>query len=140
MVAAVAKRVPVMELEKAARGASTTLPVHVAASPAIALVHDAPHRGRDVARGRRRVAVGEALPRGVRLREAPGFEPLELLGDGVFDDRAEVAVGHRGAHERRESLELVAQIGAGGELDLVATEGERLHTLRPRPTPGTARG
>ena len=65
-------------------------------------------------------------PCGAALGEAPGLEPLELLGDGVFDDGGEVAVGDLGAHEGREPLELVAQLGAGGELDLVAAGRERL--------------
>jgi hypothetical protein len=35
-----------------------------------------------------------------RRGEASGLEPFELLGDGRFDDRAEIAVGDLRAHER----------------------------------------
>jgi hypothetical protein len=61
-----------------------------------------------------------------RLGEAPGFEPFELLGDGSLDDRGDVAVGDFGAHEGRKPLELAVQLGAGGELDLVAPRRKRL--------------
>jgi hypothetical protein len=77
MVAAVAKRASVMELDVAARGASMTLTVHVAASPAIALVHDAPDRGRDVARGLRAVDAAE-LRRDARLRREKWATQLRL--------------------------------------------------------------
>ena len=104
MVAAVAKRVPVMELEKAcARCASTTLPVHVAASPAIALVHDGvgPRPGAWREDGDVSLVGRGLLPRGVRLREAPGFEPLWSFSVTACSMiAAEVAVGHRGAHQR----------------------------------------
>ena len=79
----------------------------------------------------------ERLPWCLGPGEAPGFEPLELLGDGLLDDRGQVAVGHRGAHEGPQSLELVVKLGGGGELDLVATWGKGLDH---RPTgPGERR-
>jgi hypothetical protein len=62
---------------------------------------------------------------------APGFEPLELLGDGTLDDRGDVAVGDLRPHEGREPLELVVQLGASGELDLVAPGRERLGDRTP---------
>ena len=79
------------------------------------------------------------LPRGLRPAEPLRLEPLELLGDGQFDDRGQVAIGHRRPHERLQALQLVAEPGPGGELDLVASGGEGLHARRPRPC-GSHRG
>ena len=59
-------------------------------------------------------------------RETAGFEPLELLADGRFDDRGEVAVRDLRAHEGPEPLELLVERGAGGELHLVPPGGEGL--------------
>ena len=50
-----------------------------------------------------------------------------LLGDGDVDDSRQICVGHRGAHQGLQALELLAQLGAGGEADLVAAGGEGLH-------------
>ena len=73
------------------------------------------------------VSVCERFLRGAFVRaEATGLEPFELLGDGVFDDGGEVGAGDGGAQEGLEPLELVAQPGAGGELDAVAPGGEGL--------------
>ena len=83
-------------------------------------------RGRVPARRCRAMAPGET----------PSFEPLELLGDGLLDDGAEVAVGHRGAHEGSQSLELVVKLGGGGELDPVAAWGEGLDHRGPGPGRG----
>ena len=112
-----------VELEPVARGAPSPLLVDVAASASVPLVNGAPHRGRDVARGGRGVDSPRALPRGLRPARSAGFEPLELLGDGLLDDRGQVAVGHRGAHEGLEPLELVVELGGGRELDPVASRG-----------------
>ncbi len=68
----------------------------------------------------------EMLAGGLGETEAAGLEPFELLGDGVFDDSGEVGAGDGGAQEGLEPLELVAQPGAGGELDAVAPGGEGL--------------
>ena len=100
-----------------------------------------PRPGRGVTR--RRVDPGRHLPRsvprGLRPAEPLRLEPLELLGDGQFDDRGQVAIGHRRPHERLQALQLVAEPGPGGELDLVAGGGEGLHARRPRPC-GSHRG
>ena len=94
VVTAEAVRVPVMELEPITGRASSALLVHEAASAPIALVHSASHRGRNVARGGRGAGLRQTLPRAARPGEAPGFEPFELLGDGLLDDRGQIAVGH----------------------------------------------
>jgi len=120
VVTAAAERAPVVELEPLARRAPSSLFVLVAASASVPLVHGSLHRGRDLARAGGGFALRERLPRRPGPSETPSFEPLELLGDGLFDDRADVAVGHRGAHEGPEPLELVVKLGGGGELDLVA--------------------
>ena len=83
-----------------------------------------------------RSALRERLPRRLGPGEAPGFEPLELLGDGLLDDRGQVAVGHRRAHEGPQPLELVVELGGGGELDLVAGRGEGLDQRGPGPGRG----
>ena len=56
--------------------------------------------------------------RGLRLGKALCFEPLELFGDGLFDDRGQITVGNRRAHERAESPQLVVKLGTGRELVL----------------------
>ena len=136
VVTAVAERAPVVELEPLARRASSPLFVLVAASASVPLVHGSLHRGRDLARRGGGLALRERLPRRLGPGEAPGFEPLELLGDGLLDDRGQVAVGHRGAHEGPQPLELVAKLGGGGELDLVAGRGEGLDHRGPGPGRG----
>jgi hypothetical protein len=60
------------------------------------------------------------------LAETARFEPLELVGHGPIDDRREVAVRDLRTQERRQPFELVAQLGAGGELDLEAGGRQRL--------------
>ena len=114
-----------MELEPLARRASSPLVVLVAASASVPLVDGSLHRGRDLARRGGGFALRERLPRRPGPGEAPGFEPLELLGDGLLDDGGQVAVGHRGAHEGLQALELVTEPGGGGELDPVAAGGQR---------------
>ena len=43
------------------------------------------------------------------------LDALQLLADGEVDDPRQIAVGHRGAHQGLQALELVAQLGAAGE-------------------------
>ena len=138
VVTAVAERAPVVELEPLARRASSPLFVLVAASASVPLVDGSLHRGRDLARGGGGLALRERLSRRLGSGETPGFEPLELLGDGLLDDRAEVAVGHRGAHEGLQALELVTELGGGGELHPVAARGEGLDLSGPGPGRGAA--
>jgi hypothetical protein len=58
------------------------------------------------------------------------FEPVAgRAPSALFDDGGEVGAGDGGAQEGLEPLELVAQPGAGGELDAVAPGGERLDAL-----------
>ena len=120
------RRAPMVELEPLARRASSPLFVLVAASAAVSLVHGSLHRGRDLARTGGGFILRERLPRRLGPGETPSFEPLELLGDGLLDDRGKAAVGNRGAHECPQSFELVVKLGGGGELDLVAGRGEGL--------------
>jgi len=136
VVTAVAERAPVVELEPLARRAPSPRFVLVAALASVPLVHGSLHRGRDLARGGGGLALRERLPRRLSLGETPGFEPLELLGDGLLDDGAEVAVGHRRAHEVPQPLELVVKLGGGGELDPVAAWGEGLDHRGPGPGRG----
>ena len=82
----------------------------------VALPHEAPHRRGTTTHAGRRVGVFEARSRLFRLAEAFGFEPFELLGYGRFDNRGEVVAGH----ECGEPFELVAELGARGELHQVA--------------------
>ena len=119
-----------VELEIVAGRAPSALLVDEATTAPVPLVHGPADGGRDVARGGLRPGLREILAGGLRETEAAGLEPLELLGDGVFDDGGEVGAGDGGAEERLEPLELVAQPGAGGELDAVAAGGERLDARR----------
>jgi hypothetical protein len=127
VVTAIAERVAVVELEPLASGAPPALLVHVSASTLVALVHGALDRRRDLARPRRGVGLGEGLPGSAGSAKPPGFEPLQLLGDRVLDDQGQIAVGHRGAHQGSETLELVAKGGGRGELDPVSSRGEGRH-------------
>jgi hypothetical protein len=120
------ERHPVVELEAGPLGTPPARGVPVAALPAVSGVNGTPHRRRDVARHRRRPRVGERLSRRLHPRETPRLQPLDLLGDGLFDDRGQVPVGDRGAHERSQALELVAQRGAGRELHPVTAGGQGL--------------
>ena len=124
------KGVAMVELEIVAGRAPSALLVDEATTASVPLVHGPADGGRDVARGGLRLGLREVLAGGLRETEAAGLEPFELLGDGVFDDGGEVGAGDGGAQEGLEPLELVAQPGAGGELDAVAPGGERLDARR----------
>jgi hypothetical protein len=88
---------------------------------------DRPPDGRgDVARGGQGVGLREALAGAACRGEAVGFEPLERLRDGRFDDRTEVTVGNLWPHESTQPFELLVEPGAGGELHLVPPRGEGL--------------
>ena len=133
--------VAVVVLEIVAGRTPSALFVDEATTASVPLVHGPADGGRDVARGALRRGLRGILAGGLRETEAAGLEPLELLGDGVFDDGGEVGAGDGGAQERLEPLELVAQPGAGGELDGVAPGGERLDAgrgTRGRGNPGPA--
>ena len=123
-------RVAVVEFEPVAGRAPSALFVDEATTASVPLVHGPADGGRDVARGGLRLGLREILAGGLRETEAAGLEPFELLGDGVFDDGGEVGAGDGGAQEGLEPLELVAQPGAGGELDAVAPGGEGLDARR----------
>jgi hypothetical protein len=127
VVAPQTEGVPMVELEMLAFWASSALLIHVAASACVALVHRPPDGGRDVARGRGRRGLRESLPGSRRLGEAPGFEPFELLGDGLLDERSQVAVRYLCAHQRPESGQFVLQLGAGRELNPVPAGSQGLH-------------
>ena len=122
--------VAMVEFEPVAGRAPSALFVDEATTAPVPLVHGPADGGRDVARGGLRPGLREVLAGGLGETEAACLEPLELLGDGVFDDGGEVGAGDGGAQEGLEPLELVAQPGAGGELDAVAPGGERLDARR----------
>ena len=65
------------------------------------------------------LSVSGAISGSGGLGKALGFQPLERLGDREVDDRGEVAMLDLCAHEGLESLELVVQLRADGELHLV---------------------
>jgi hypothetical protein len=89
-------------------GASSAVGVHEAASTSVAPVDGTPHRGRNMPGGRVGTAPAGVLPGRARPTESSGLQSLELLGDGLFDDRGEIAVRHFRAQECPKALELVA--------------------------------
>jgi hypothetical protein len=131
VVATAGEGLLVVELEVVASGAAAPEPVPAGTAAPVALVHRPPDCGRDVARGGGGVGFGEIPPGRTGLGKPLRFDPLQLLGDGDVDDAGQIAVGHRGAHQGLQALELVAQLGAGGEADLVARGGEGLHDDGP---------
>ena len=102
----------VVELESVALRTTSSVSRYECATPPIAFPHEPLHCSRDAAYSRRRVGVVQVLSRLVRLAEAPGFEPLELLAYRRVDDRSEVAPGR----ERSEPFQLVAKLSARSEL------------------------
>ena len=72
------------------------------------------HAGRPRGCGARRASrarvsvfrLREALAGSLRPREATGLEPFELLGDGLLDDRGQIAVRPSGAHQGRSRSSL----------------------------------
>ena len=79
VVAAEPERVPMVELQSRALGAPVALPVQVAAPPSVPFVHGSLDGGRDLARARGRVGLGERLPGLAGLRETSRLEPRQLL-------------------------------------------------------------
>ena len=122
-----AERVPVVELEPMPFRAATSLSVDESATASVARDDGASYGRRDAARGRCRGRGRKGLAWSSGLREVPGLETLELIGDRTLEDRGEIAVRDFRAHERSEPFELVPQRGAGRELDLVASRGKGHH-------------
>jgi hypothetical protein len=100
--------VPVVVLEALALGASSAVGVHEAASTSVAPVNRTPNRSGNMPGGRVRAYAGRVLPRRARPTESSGLQPLKLLGDGLLDDRGEIAVRYFRAQECPKALELVA--------------------------------
>ena len=74
------------------------------------------------------MSVAAASVRGAFVSaKALRLDTLQFLADGDLDDPRQIPVGHRGAHERLQALELPAQLDAGGKANLVARGGEGLH-------------
>jgi hypothetical protein len=119
-----------MKLEPVSLGAAPTLLVDEAAALGIALPDSAAHGRGDPARSRRRVRVRDAAAGSGGPAETLRLEPFEFLGNDALEDCREVAAGDLGAHQRLEPFELLAQLVARRELDLVATGGERLDPRR----------
>ena len=104
-----------VELQSLTRRAAPAVFGLIRALTAVALPHEAPHRGGDTAHTGRRVGFFEALPRFFRLAEALGFEPFEFLSHGRLHDRSEA----HARHERGEPIDFVTELGARRELDFV---------------------
>ena len=126
VVAAEAERVPMVEFEPVSLRTPST-----AARPRSGIGLRRAHarhagRPRGCGAGGEVASVSRGPCPGSRPREAPGLEPFELLGDGLLDDRGQIAVRHCAAHQGSESLQLVVELGAGGELHLVPARGQRL--------------
>ena len=113
-------------LEVFSRSAASSVLAYIGTTSSVARVHHTLYRCGNVARAWRRVRVLEALPRLFYLAKTFGLEPLELFRNGGFYDRSQIGPRHEGA----ESLELLVELGARGEVDSVARRGERLHNCR----------
>jgi hypothetical protein len=129
---------PVVELEPHVLGAASSLLVRRSGNAN----HPARLTARRTAAGMCREAPdvsasGERAARPVVLPERRAFEALQLLGDGAVDDGREVTVGNLRPHESGEPLDLVAERGAGRELDPVAA-GEIGSTTRRSERAGIA--
>ena len=105
-----------MEFQSFARCAASAIRTYIRALVAVTLADDSLNWGCDIARARRRIGIFKACSRVFCFGEAFGFEPFELLGYRRFDNRGEVVAGH----ECGEPFELVAELGARGELYFVA--------------------
>ena len=109
-IASLPEREVVVKLEPVPLATTATLPVDEAAAALVALVDRPAERCGYVARSGRDDGVGERLAGGLGLPEAPGFQSLQLFGDGSLDDRGQVAVGKLRAHQGPEPFERVAQL------------------------------
>jgi hypothetical protein len=92
MVTPEAIRVIVVELEPAALGAPPAACIDESALVAIASTHDAPHRGRHVARARRSIRLLDRFSRGIRLAIPFRFEPFELFRHRRLDDLRQIPI------------------------------------------------
>jgi hypothetical protein len=129
-VAAKGKRPVMVKLEAARLGAALPLLVQERALAAVPRVHGAFHGSRDVAGAGSGVALRDRRSRSGGRGLSPGFEPLELLRHGCFNDCRQI-----GFHEGLESLQLLAKLPARGELHLEPGRSERLHDDRWRCCP-----
>jgi hypothetical protein len=133
VVSSKGKRLDVVELEPVTLRASSALLVHVAASASVALPHRPPDGGGNPTRRTGSICPREPLPRVLRRGETAGFEPFQLLGHGLLDDGRQIAVGDLRTHQRSKPLQLVIELGAGGELDPVPPRRQGLDDRgRPR--------
>src|SRR5262245_38107094 len=119
VIPAEAERIDMMNLQRVALGASPALLVSVVALPAVPLAHRPSHGSRDVAETGRCIGVTERLAGFLRLGEAAGLEPCELLRDRLLDDRGEITVGDLGPQERAQPLQLLVELRTRRELHLV---------------------
>jgi hypothetical protein len=122
---------PVVALEAAALGATSTPLVHIPTSVPVALLDRTPDCRRDVARGRGAIGLGWTLRASARPGVALGFQPFELLRHGLLDDRGQISIGHPCSHERSQALQLVVELGAGREPDQVASRRQGLDDRTP---------
>ena len=104
-----------MELEPVALRAPFAVLVDEAAPISVPFPHGALDGSGDVARCGRRICLFELLTRLLRLGKTPCFEPLELLRNGLIDDRREI----RRAREGAEPSEFFVELRVGRELNLV---------------------
>src|SRR4029453_15677866 len=110
--------------------ATPTLLIAIGAPPAIPFTNHPLDRCRDIPPARGRFAPCDVAAGGSGRAEATGLELRELLAHRFLDDRGDVTVRDCRAHEGPKPFELVVQLGACCELDLVASGGERFHEGR----------
>jgi hypothetical protein len=119
-----------MIFEPLACRATPTPLIAIGAPPAIPFTNHPLDRCRDIPSSSGRVAHCDVAAGGSGRAEATGLELRELLGHGVLDNYRDVAVRDCRAHEGPKPFELVVQLGACCELDLVASGGERFNEGR----------
>jgi hypothetical protein len=119
-----------VELEPVALGAPPPLCIDEAAAAPVPLTDGTPDRRRYMARGAGEVALLDRLPGRPGRTETPSLESLQFLGHRLLDDGGQITIRYLRPHQGSKPLELVMELGAGRELDLVAGGGEHLHACR----------
>jgi hypothetical protein len=119
VIAATAIGLAVIEFEIMAFGAAAAIFANKGTLTLVTLVDSASNRSRNVPGRRYRLGFFEALSRSFRLAKPLRFEPFELFRHCLLNNGGKIAIGNGRSHERPQSLQLVAELSASRELNLV---------------------